>query len=262
MALLGTLVEAQGLAAAEELTAHRPTPLLHVTDLYHPHNDPDDHWDVATVYALAKMERVRLLGVLIDYPLKTKPDAFGGPAVQAVAQLNHIAGFAVPVAVGASVSYSDVVSGAAQLADWDRRGVDFILETLRSAPEPVAISVVGSCRDVALAGREHPEVFREKCRGIYLNAGTGTFDPAKGANQEWNVMLDPARLPEHLRDSLSGLLVAVFRRNEVAQRQRPGGLSARKLLALSSRRSATASFANVHKISFSTPSPATPLRVG
>jgi hypothetical protein len=50
--------------------------------------------------------------------------------------------------------------------------------------------VTGSCRDIALAGAAEPDLFREKCRGIYLNAGTGTFDPEKGANTEWNVTLD------------------------------------------------------------------------
>ena len=25
-----------------------PVPTLHVTDLFRPHNDPDDHWDLAT----------------------------------------------------------------------------------------------------------------------------------------------------------------------------------------------------------------------
>src|SRR5258705_13876458 len=29
-------------------------PLVHVTDLFRPHDDPDDHWDLATVYALAR----------------------------------------------------------------------------------------------------------------------------------------------------------------------------------------------------------------
>ena len=28
-------------------------PMIHATDLYHIHCDPDDHWDLATVYALA-----------------------------------------------------------------------------------------------------------------------------------------------------------------------------------------------------------------
>jgi hypothetical protein len=28
-------------------------PTLHQTDLFRPHADPDDHWDLACVYALA-----------------------------------------------------------------------------------------------------------------------------------------------------------------------------------------------------------------
>ena len=28
--------------------------LIHITDLYHPHEDPDDHFDLAQIFALAK----------------------------------------------------------------------------------------------------------------------------------------------------------------------------------------------------------------
>lgn len=31
-----------------------PHPLIHQTDLFHPHGDPDDHFDLATVFALAR----------------------------------------------------------------------------------------------------------------------------------------------------------------------------------------------------------------
>ena len=30
-----------------------PVPVIHVTDLHRPHVDPDDHWDLACVFALA-----------------------------------------------------------------------------------------------------------------------------------------------------------------------------------------------------------------
>lgn len=174
-----------------------PVPLIHMTDLYHPHCDPDDHWDLATVYALAARQRVRLLGVVVDYPLRRDqggalPPEVGDPAIQAIAQMNHITSQAVPMVVGSSRNFSQVPGEDGPLAGADRAGVDFLLNTLRTSPEPVAISVVGSCRDIALAGREAPELFREKCRAIYLNAGTGTVDSAKGANKEWNVVLDPA----------------------------------------------------------------------
>lgn len=45
-----------------------PVPTLHVSDLFRPHDDPDDHWDLATQYALAFQGRVDLRGVMIDFP--------------------------------------------------------------------------------------------------------------------------------------------------------------------------------------------------
>jgi hypothetical protein len=70
-------------------------------------------------------------------------------------------------------------------------GIDWLLKTLRESPEPVVITVVGSCRDVALAARRAPKLFARKCRAIYLNAGTGTPAPQADDQREYNVELDP-----------------------------------------------------------------------
>ena len=35
--------------------------LIHITDLYHPHEDPDDHFDLAQIFALAKNRTVRYI---------------------------------------------------------------------------------------------------------------------------------------------------------------------------------------------------------
>jgi len=47
--------------------------------------------------------------------------------------------------------------------------------------------VLGSSRDVAIAGKKEPSLFTEKCRGIYLNAGTAH----SGEVLESNVRRDP-----------------------------------------------------------------------
>lgn len=74
-----------------------PIPTLHVTDLFRPPNDPDDHWDLATQYALTRRGSIDLCGILIDHP----PSApIRSPDLWAVAQMNHITGRAVPVMVG------------------------------------------------------------------------------------------------------------------------------------------------------------------
>jgi hypothetical protein len=160
--------------------------MIHVTDLFRPHNDPDDHWDLACVYALAFRGDVNLQAILIDYP---QPGRSNDPDVLAVAQLNYLTGKAVPVLVGSPewIEPQDAAdsSGIATL-----RGVRAMLDILRRSPEPVVINILGSCRDVAIAGRLEPELFAAKCRAIYLNAGSGTRDPAKAQRLEWNVHLD------------------------------------------------------------------------
>jgi len=162
-------------------------PVFHQTDIFHPHADPDDHWDLACNYALASRGDISLLGVMIDYP----PWA-GDPAIGAVAQMNFISGLAVPAVVGTSqpmTSRTDAQTGADPQS---LAAADALLDALRQSPEPVIINIVGSCRDIALAGLKDPAVFSKKCAAIYLNAGTGSPDPEKSAVLEYNVQRNPA----------------------------------------------------------------------
>ena len=191
---------AAATASASLLTSSRKAPalegaagkpkvaLIHATDLLRPHADPDDHFDLATVYSLAVRRRFELLAVMIDHP----PADFGkDPDVLAVAQMNRLSGLAVPVLTGSPRR----LDPAEALLPENREvvgGVVALLRIMRASALPVAISVVGSCRDVALAGRLDPELFAAKCAGIYLNAGSGTPDRAKAGRLEYNVELDPA----------------------------------------------------------------------
>ncbi|MCA9157217.1 MAG: hypothetical protein KDA72_02755 [Planctomycetales bacterium] len=168
-------------------------PLIHCADIFHPPADPDDFWDLATVYALMKQGKVDLRGIVFDYcqpmVIETCPDA-GDSAVGAVAQLNYLTGAAVPAAMGSSRRLESTSDSQSDAPLRDRAGVNLILKILRESSEPVAISVVGSSIDVALAANTAPDLFREKCRAVYLLAGTGTTDPEKRANFCYNVRLD------------------------------------------------------------------------
>jgi hypothetical protein len=164
-----------------------PVPTIHASDLFRPHNDPDDHWDLACIYSLAYQNEVDLLGILIDDP---QPGRYNDPDVMAVAQLNYLTGEAVPVMVGSPQWHDSPGSISAEL-EKDLSGIRSMLEIMRRSPEPVVIHVLGSCRDLAMAGRLAPDLFAEKCRAIYLNAGSGTPDPAKAERLEWNVHLEP-----------------------------------------------------------------------
>ncbi|MHC4569945.1 MAG: nucleoside hydrolase [Planctomycetota bacterium] len=166
----------------------RRTPVLHATDLFRPHMDPDDHWDLACVYALAHRGDIDLKGILIDHP----PRDSGGrnPDIAAVAQMNLIAGIAVPVAVGSPLpmkSRDDVQTYASPA---DHHGVRMVLDVLEKSPEPVVINILGSSRDIAIAGKKAPDLFASKCAATYLNAGTGSPAMNSESKLEYNVTLD------------------------------------------------------------------------
>jgi len=172
--------------AGDAAPGARPA-LIHVTDLFRPHIDPDDHFDLATVFALAARGRFDLRGVMIDHP---PAGASVDPDVLAVAQLGRITGLAVPVLTG-SPRRLDPAEAERPEGREGTAGVRALLKLMSDSPRPVLITVVGSCRDVALAGRMEPGLFAAKCRGVYLNAGSGTPDRAKAARLEYNVGLDP-----------------------------------------------------------------------
>ncbi|MBQ7312163.1 MAG: hypothetical protein IJ334_05740 [Clostridia bacterium] len=146
--------------------------LVHMTDIFHPHGDPDDHYDLALVFALHKLGYLELGRVVCDYPPAHR---VGDPALCAAAQLNEITGSDVRV----SVSPSDPDAQARM-----------VLNILREANRPVCFSVVGTTEHIAGAIRLEPELFAEKCAGIYLAAGTGMETP--GGILEYNVRLHPS----------------------------------------------------------------------
>lgn len=151
---------------------------IHQTDLFHLHQDPDDHYDLACQFALMQGGESSLHGVVIDYP---DNNPFGDPALVAVGQLNFLTDRHVPAAVG--ISNAGLAAGKTTSG-----GVRLILDTLEECAQKTSIQIVGSCRDVAMALRQAPDLFERKCSGIYLNAGTGL--PTK--ELEFNVQLDAA----------------------------------------------------------------------
>ena len=94
--------------AVGALVASAKTPLIDITDLYHPHQDPGDNFDLIAAYALPEID---LRAVIFDtsgpfrQPVADVPDFGykdeGGPREPGfipVEQLNFLFGRAVPCA--------------------------------------------------------------------------------------------------------------------------------------------------------------------
>jgi hypothetical protein len=165
-----------------------PVKLIHITDIYHPHADPDDHYDLSQIFALSKMGEIKIEQVIIDYPSSYD---YGSPAICAVDQLNYLTNSNVQVTIGASVHE---FRGKPQLwksAEKNKVGAaEKIIEILDrvdvQANEMVFINIAGGCLDTAIALERSPEIFKDKCAGIVLNAGTSFHRPGI---QEYNVAL-------------------------------------------------------------------------
>lgn len=193
-ALQGLAALAAGTALPRHLAGAdapaRRIPLVHVTDLYHPPQDPDDHLDLATIAALPEYD---LRGVVLDITRKflvPKPDGWDiarDPGYVPVAQLNHLTGRAIPAAMGPVDPLAHPADDARDRPPAEQAGIALLLDVLGRSPEPVTISAVGSGRVIAAAFNRAPELMKSRTRTILLNIGS-----TGGPKREWNVGLDPA----------------------------------------------------------------------
>ncbi len=152
-------------------------PILYTTDLYHPHDDPDDHYDLLTLFALPEFD---IRGIVIDMGERGQ----GRAGVEALLQVMHLTGRTAPYAVGLAGNLESPEDTAEAQHTSGQGGVDLILKVLRETEKPVTVFVTGSLRDVAAAFNREPALVREKVGRLYVNAGW------VGEKEEWNVKLD------------------------------------------------------------------------
>ncbi|MEN8250636.1 MAG: nucleoside hydrolase [Bacteroidota bacterium] len=173
------------IASKDKIT--EPVPMIHATDLYHTHGDPDDHWDLASVYALAYSKSIKLHGILIDFPPKRR---LGDPDVMGVAQMNYLSGLVVPTIIGTPYTMNNRTDIQPNASNVEHQGINWVIDTLKKSQSPVVINIVGAATDIAIAANMEPELFKEKCKAIYLNAGSA--DTGKDNKLEFNVALNPS----------------------------------------------------------------------
>ena len=182
--LLLFLLAAAGLPASA-------VPVLYTTHFFHPHSDPDDHYDMMTLFAMPAFD---IRGIVLDRGEK----GVGREGVWPLMQAMHLTGREVPYAAGLIANLQSPEDTARTRHPLEQGGIALILKTLRTAEEPVTVFVTGSLRDVAAAYNREPQLFEEKVGRLYVNAGS-THDQV-----EWNVGLD---LHAYLRIMRSGLPV-------------------------------------------------------
>jgi hypothetical protein len=213
VAVLMLIVSTPSVAAENSGGGASPktVPLIDVTDLYHPHQDVGDNFDILAAYALPELD---LKAVILDctepfrQPVARNPgvglaeDARGPrePGFVPVLQLNYIFGRNVPCATIPFTRMKSVGDKMLDAPPFQQQGIELILKTLRESPKPVHIVSFGSARAIAVAYNREPALFRTKLARLHLCAG-GSSPPARGYI-EWNVALDPQAIVCLLRSDL------------------------------------------------------------
>ncbi len=179
------------LAVAPEYGAEpaAPVPIIYSTDLYHPHDDPDDHFDLATLFAIPEFD---IKAIVIDTGSRGKDR----PGRVVVEQLMHLTGRQVPVAIGLSENLASPSDDCATQPDATQAGINLILDVLEESAEPVTMFTTGSLRDVAAAYNRRPTLFEEKVSRLYINVGHSA------GGEEHNVKLDRHSYVRVLRSGL------------------------------------------------------------
>jgi hypothetical protein len=178
-------------AAVIEPGGRAGLPVIYCTDLFHPHVDPDDHFDLATLYALPELD---VRGIVLDQGQKQ----LQRPGRIPVSQLNHLTGRTVPAAIGLATPLKSPSDAGLDQPTQFQAGVAFILDTLRQCDRPVALIAVGSVRDVLAAFNREPDLLRRKVSRVLCFIGEATREDF----QEYNVGLDPQAFVGLMRSGL------------------------------------------------------------
>ena len=204
---IATGIASLGLGA-EPRPASKRVPVIDITDLYHPPQDPGDNLDLVAAYGLPEVD---LRGVILDVTDRFRKPVSGpegepyrdttgprDPGFIPVWQLNALFGRNVPCAVGPYGAMRSPDDPMRDAPAFQQQGVELILKTLRESAAPVHIVSFGSARPLAVAYNRDPELLRQKVACAHICAGS-----APAGYLEWNVMLDVAAFVRVLRSDLN-----------------------------------------------------------
>src|SRR5438552_264121 len=174
----------------------RTVPVIDITDLYHPPQDPGDNFDLIMPYALPEIDlRAIILDATEEFrqpvanpdrPEHRDHEGPRDPGIIPVTQLNYIFGRRVPHAVGPFRRMRSPDDTLDDVPPFEQQGIELLLDTLRASAEPVEILSFGSARTLAAAYNREPELLHSRVGRIHLSAGATSPD-----FPEWNVLLDP-----------------------------------------------------------------------
>ncbi|MBF0431009.1 MAG: nucleoside hydrolase [Fibrobacteria bacterium] len=156
-------------------------PLIYCSDLWHPHDDPDDHFDIATTFGMSEFD---IKVIILDNTTKSQEDY---PGSIPVSQINYLSGRKVPYYIGLRNFLKSPEDKGLDQDEKYQQGPEMILKTLEGEEDSsVSILTLGSLRDVAAAYNRNPDLCKRKIKRLLSLIGD-----ANSNILEWNTNLDP-----------------------------------------------------------------------
>ena len=146
--------------------------LIYSSDLYWPPDDPDDYFDLATLFSFNEID---VRGIILDQQLYNKRPQSEGTGAVPLRQIFRIVGRTSAYEVGLRTPLRSIND---QCLDQDpicQKGVEMLIEALDKSDSPGVLLTVGTLRDIAAAYNRSPKLFREKVSRVYVNAGIYGF---------------------------------------------------------------------------------------
>jgi hypothetical protein len=147
--------------------------------LFHPPDDPDDWFDLATLFAIGELD---IRGIVLDQGEKQRERSGRIPIEQMMAITGRKGIVSVYGLPRKLQSPSD--KGLDQPQEF-QAGVELILSVLRKSDRKVTLIAVGSMRDVCAAYNREPGLLKSRVERLYVVAGHSD------GGEEYNVKLDP-----------------------------------------------------------------------
>jgi hypothetical protein len=161
-----------------EQAAVKKAPVIYSSDLYHPYGDPDDHYDLATLFLMPEFD---VKAFIFDISSRDRSqETFGRVALEQISAITQRP--VPPYADGLRRSLASQDDQAKDQPAEHQGAVELILKTLRESEQKVLLFAVGSCRDFAAAYNREPELLRKKVSAVYISAGNGPDGKQNEAN--------------------------------------------------------------------------------
>jgi len=176
--LLSVIISAGDVLADADVPPKK-FPVIYCSDLFHPHEDPDDHFDLATLYAIPEID---IKAIILDQGKRQQ----AAPGSIPVSQMNYITKRNVPHAMGLAEELLTPQDQALGQPKEYQQGVELILNTLKNSTEPVTVITVGSLRDIAAAYNRDPQLLKTKIDRLFIFIG----EASQKGYIDYNVNLD------------------------------------------------------------------------